>query len=146
MEKFIVHYGVKGMKWGVRKERYRRIYKSRNQYAIKDEKGNIISKLKFYDYKIKNFDWVLVSDVDTKKEYRGQGLATNLLNRLYKDVSNSSGKGLYMFVRKNNENAIRLYSKLDFKKVKDYKLPDGDYVIMAKGKPKKSQFDKMNFA
>lgn len=147
---YLAHYGVKGMKWGVRRnrrtsEKKHKVSKSGNTYSIKDKNGNILSKLNFYDYKIKGFDWVLMANLDTKRGHRGKGMATSLLNELYDDVSKQN-KGLYMFVKSDNTTAINLYSKLDFEKIKDYKLNDGDYVIMAKGKANKKQFDKMNFS
>lgn len=105
-----------------------------------------MSKLNYYDYKIKNFDWVLMANLDTKPEYQRKGLATKLLNELYEDVSKNTGKGVYLFVKKDNSNAIQLYNNLDFKKVKDYKLKSGDYLIMAKGKADRSQIMRMNFS
>ena len=122
------------------------IIKTKNTYMIKNDKGTIISKLKYYEYKVKNFDWILMADLDTKPDYRGKGLATKLINELYNDITKNTNKGLYMFVKSDNRTAIRLYTKLNFKKVKNYTLEDGEYIIMAKGNADMSQFDKMNFS
>ena len=124
---------------------YQDIEKTKDSYMIKDKNGKIVSKLNYYDYKLKNFDWVLIANLDTKPAHRGKGLATSLINELYKDISNESKKGLYLSVKPNNRNAIRLYTKLKFKKVKTYTSKGTEYIIMAKGNADKNQFDKMNF-
>ena len=122
------------------------IIKTKNTYMIKNDKGTIISKLSYYEYKVKNFDWILMSDLDTKPDYRGKGLATKLINELYSDISKNTNKGLYLFVKSDNHVAIKLYTKLNFKKVKNYTLKDGEYIIMAKGNADISQLNKMNFS
>lgn len=123
-----------------------KIDKSKNSYVILDDNKRLASKLNYYEYDIQNFDWILVSDLDTKPKYQRMGLGSKLLDELYKDISKSKNKGLYMFVKSNNSAAIRLYKKLGFKKIKDYKLKDGNYVIMAKGNQDIGQFDDMNFS
>ena len=122
------------------------IIKTKNTYMIKNDKGTIISKLSYYEYKVKNFDWILIANLATNPEYRGRGLATKLINELYSDITKNTNKGLYLFVKSDNRTAIRLYTKLNFKKVKNYTLKDGEYIIMAKGNADMSQFDKMNFS
>ena len=122
------------------------IIKTKNTYMIKNDKGTIISKLSYYEYKVKNFDWILMSDLDTKPDYRGKGLANKLINELYSDISKNKNKGLYLFVKSDNQVAIKLYTKLNFKKVKNYTLKDGEYIIMAKGNADISQLNKMNFS
>lgn len=122
------------------------IEKTKNKYVIKNDKGDVISKLGYYRYNVKNFDWILIADVETKPEYRGKGLASKLINTLYSDITKEDpGKGLYLFVRTDNDVAIKLYKKLNFKTVKKYKLDDGWYYIMCKGKADISQFDNMKF-
>lgn len=121
------------------------IIKKGHRYAFKDNDGNIISKLDQYDYNVKNFDWVLMANVETKPEYRGQGLASKLINELCADVSKTN-KGVYLLVRPDNKNAISLYKKLKFKTIKTYKLKDGEYIIMAKGNADTNQFTNMNFS
>lgn len=114
-------------------------------YNIKDENQNIISEIKLYDYSSPGFNWVLMADVDTDQKHRGKGLATSLINKAYSDIK-KEGKGLYLFVRDNNETAIKLYEKLNFDYIKDYKLDDGNYLIMAKGDQDKDSFHKMKFS
>lgn len=122
------------------------IIKNKDSYTIKNANNEIISKLNYYDYKIKNFDWVLLANLETKPEYRGNGLATKLINALYNDITKNTNKGIYLFVRTNNKTAISLYNKLNFKVVKKYTLKDGEYIIMAKGTADISQFNNMNFS
>lgn len=120
------------------------ITKNDKSYIIMNKKGSIISKLDYYDYKIENFDWVLLANIQTNKKYRGQGLATRIINKACNDILKPN-KGVYLFVRDTNDNAISLYKKLGFKLVKKYTLQDGEYLIMAKGNADKNQFNDMNF-
>ena len=76
------------------------IKKTKEGYTIK-ENNNIISKLNYYDYKIKNFDWILIANVKTSKQYRRKGFATIILNELYSDIPKN--KGLCLFAEINNE-------------------------------------------
>lgn len=121
------------------------INKTKDQYNIKNNNGDIISKLNFYDYNIKDFDWVLIANVETKSDYRGRGLATKLINRLYADIAKTT-KGIYLFVKHDNKNAISLYKKLNFKTIKNYKLNGVDYIIMAKGNADIDQFKNRKFS
>lgn len=122
-----------------------KIYKTKNSYYYKNKDGKIISKLNYYDYNIPDFDWILVANLDTRKEYRRRGLATNLLNSLYKDID-KQGKGLYMAVSINNYNALKLYKELGFKENKKYKSDGNEYIIMIKGNADTNQFKNMNFS
>lgn len=123
-----------------------KIEKQKHSYCIKNKEGKIISKISYYDYNIKDFDWILVADVETDPKYRRQGLAKMLITELYKDIK-STKKGLYLFVKPDNIGAVALYKNLQFKEVKHYKLKDSDYIIMAKGDTSKFyQFDKVDFS
>lgn len=114
-------------------------------YLIKDSSGEIQSELKIYDFGLKDFDWNLMANVKTHYKYRRKGLATKLINKAYNDVK-KKGKGLYLFVRKENRDAIKLYEKLNFNNIKTYSLKDGDYYIMAKGDSDMQQLKIMNFS
>lgn len=117
------------------------------EYSITDQSGNSISEIKTFDYNMKNFDWVLIADVETSPEHRGKGYASKLINEAYKDVvDNNPNKGLYLFVKESNENAIKLYNQLGFENLKSYTLNNGKYFIMAKGNTNKDQFRNMNFS
>lgn len=115
------------------------------KYSLKDGNGKIASQVVCYDYNMRNFDWVLMADVETNPAHRGKGLATDLINKAYKDISKKN-KGMYLFVKEDNTNAINLYKKLNFETLKAYELDDGGYYIMLKGKANKSQFKNMNFS
>lgn len=119
-----------------------KINKTKDQYYIKN--GNkIISSINFYDYDIDNFDWVLVANVETDAMYRNRGFATLLISTLYNDIKYK--KGLYLFVKPSNINAMNLYKKMGFELLKKYKIKNEIYNIMIKGSADKNQFNDMTF-
>lgn len=123
-----------------------KLYKSDDSCSFKDKNGKVISNVSYYDFNMKNFDWILIANVKTKPYYRGNGLATKLMNIAENDIKKKyPNKGLYLFVKSNNNTAINLYKKLGFKIIKKYKLKDKLYDIMCKGSADISQFNKMKF-
>lgn len=123
-----------------------KIVKSTKHYYIKDNDGNVISKADYYDFSKKDFDWILICNVETKPEFRGNGLATEIMKSLCTDLLHKyPSKGLYLLVRVNNTNAIALYKKIKFKILKEYEMKDGPYYIMYKGNADKQQLTNMNF-
>lgn len=119
-----------------------KINKTKDQYYIKND-NKIIASINFYDYEIDNFDWILVANVETDAMYRNRGFATLLISTLYNDIKYK--KGLYLFVKPNNINAINLYKKMGFELLKRYKIKNEMYNIMIKGNVDKNQFDNMVF-
>lgn len=119
-----------------------KINKTKDQYYIKNN-NKIIASINFYDYEIDNFDWILVANVETDTMYRNRGFATLLISTLYNDIKYK--KGLYLFVKPNNINAINLYKKMGFELLKRYKIKNEIYNIMIKGDVDKNQFDNMVF-
>lgn len=119
-----------------------KINKTKDQYYIKNN-NKIIASINFYDYEIDNFDWILVANVETDTMYRNRGFATLLISTLYNDIKYK--KGLYLFVKPNNINAINLYKKMGFELLKRYKIKNEMYNIMIKGNVDKNQFDNMVF-
>jgi len=118
-----------------------------NTYLFQNKDGMTISSLKIHDYSRENFDWILVSDVETHPAYRGQGLATNLMGVMHSDVKKRfPGKGIYLFVKVDNKPAINLYRKLGYTTIKEYKLKKGKYFIMCKGSADTHQFDNLKFS
>ena len=123
------------------------IKKSKNKYSLIIN-GKEVSHISYYDYDIENFDWILIANVETKKQYKRHGYAEILIGELYKDISTESKneKGLYLLVKVNNVPAINLYKKLKFSEIRYYTIKDEEYIIMAKGnKSKFKQFKGMNF-
>lgn len=58
---------------------------------------------------VRNFeDGVLIDEIYLYDEYRNKGIGTNLINSV-------KNKNVYLWVYKNNEKAINLYTKLGFK-------------------------------
>lgn len=119
--------------------------KRNNEYLFLNENNEIVAKAQYFQYDIPSFDWILIANVDTKKKYRRMGLATKLINQIFEDIDNNMN-GVYVFVKYNNENAIKLYKKCKFKILKKYKLHNEEYFIMYRGKQSKiNQFDKISF-
>lgn len=55
-----------------------------------------------------------VMNVAVHADYRGQGVATTLLNRLFDLTAGDDRRGYTLEVRVSNEGAIKLYEKLGF--------------------------------
>lgn len=118
-----------------------------NTYLYQNDKGMTVSSLKIHDYSRENFDWLLITDVETHPAYRGQGLATKLMKTMESDMMKKfPDKGLYLFVKVDNEPAINLYKKLGYKTVKEYKMKTGKYYIMCKGNADTHQIETMKFS
>ena len=56
-----------------------------------------------------------VMNVAVAPEYRGRGIATRMLERLFELTAGDGGRGYTLEVRVSNRSAIRLYEKLGFK-------------------------------
>ena len=55
-----------------------------------------------------------VMNVAVHEDYRGQGIATKLLNRLFELTAGDDQRGYTLEVRVSNSSAIKLYEKLGF--------------------------------
>jgi [ribosomal protein S18]-alanine N-acetyltransferase len=55
-----------------------------------------------------------VMNVAVREDYRGQGVATKLLNRLFELTAGDDRRGYTLEVRVSNSGAIKLYEKLGF--------------------------------
>lgn len=120
--------------------------RDRNNYTITDSKNNIVAKASYYDYSEKDFDWILIANVETIPEYRGKGLATRLMSRIESDLNRQfPNKGIYLLVEQNNYKAINLYKKLDYDIVKECSIEDTPYYVMAKGSADINQLKETNF-
>lgn len=68
--------------------------------------------------------------ISIKKEYWGQGIGQDLLTKLIKFSKKSGLEAIELKVRSDNERAINLYNKFDFKKTGTIPLDmkiDGEY-------------------
>lgn len=101
------------------------------------------SKAKLYDFGMKGFNWNLIADVETSKDYRRRGLSKTIIQQIKED---SKDKGLYLMVKTNNEPAIKLYESENFKKLKTYTIDNEDYYIMTDEKFDTTIFKNMNFS
>lgn len=172
-KKDIFHYGVLGMHWGIRryqpypkghkggkevgeaakKMSFSKVEKTKKdfegfsstKYSVRDADGNIVSKANVYDFNMSGFDWLLLADVETSKKHRGKGLATSVLKDVMNDTSNKD-KGLYLMVKQDNEAAINLYKKMNFKTAKSYTIDNKDYFVMATGNGNLKKLKSMNFS
>lgn len=87
----------------------------------------------YIDYMI-TFNSSTISKIAVLKDYRGQGIASSLLNKMI-DLLPKSGDDIVEFitleVRAKNINAINLYKKFDFENVtiKSHYYPDGEDAL-----------------
>ena len=115
-----------------------KIIKETNKYSLY-EKDVLLSCIEFKECIFLGL--IHIYNVHTNIKYRNKGYATKLLNELYKD----SIYGLYLFVEKYNYEAINLYEKLGFKFIKEYKIENTVYYIMAKGNYDVNKLNNLNF-
>ena len=92
-----------------------RIQKTGRKYILFVD-GKQASIIYCDDYNQEDFNWALISNVYTEKQYRGNEYARILIAEAYKDIKKKyNGKvGLYCFVIPDNKSAIRLYKKCNF--------------------------------
>lgn len=109
--------------------------------------GIIVASARLYDYHTKDFDWVLISNVDTLKPFRKKGYGTRIMTQAYEYVQEEFDRkvGVYLLVKKDNVDAIAFYRKLDYKTVKTCKIDKTDYYVMAKGNADINQLKKVDF-
>jgi ribosomal-protein-alanine N-acetyltransferase len=79
--------------------------------AVDSETGHLVGYLIISRY----VDAWHVMNVAVAHEYRNQGIATRLMERLFELTAASDRRGYTLEVRVSNEDAIRLYERLGFR-------------------------------
>lgn len=117
MKNELYHYGVKGMKWGVRNDRINHSFHMKKKkvmlwdteathYSWFDEAGKRVAEFKVWDW----WDGKNVSDLEIDASYRGQRLSYELLDYATKRLGVRN-----LAVRKDNTIARHVYDKYGFK-------------------------------
>lgn len=81
----------------------------------------------------KSVDDIHITNIVTKISKRHKGIASKLLEKLIEVAKNDSTTSLTLEVNENNENAIKLYEKYNFKKIgirKNYYGQNENAIIM----------------
>ena len=84
-----------------------------SKYFIYKENSNIISFVNYYDL----YDRFEISYIEVKEEFRNNHIGSQMMEYLIKIGENKNISNITLEVNKNNENAIKLYSKYGFVKV-----------------------------
>lgn len=93
--------------------------------------GETISTIKCCYYG-QDFNWVLVCDAFTKKEYRKMGIMKSLIN-IAKKYANKKQCGLYLLVCTKNTEAIVAYKNIGFNEIKIIVGRKKEYFLMSMG-------------
>ncbi len=86
------------------------MYPGQHLFILRDIKNNFVSAMI-------RFDASNIYQLVVHKNYRKQGLASFLLKFVEFFINQNQEQMIYLTVRENNENAIRLYLKFGFKPV-----------------------------
>ena len=84
-----------------------------SKYFIYQEKSNIIGFINYYDL----YDRFELSYIEVKEEYRNKKVGSNLLNHLIELGKEKKINNITLEVNINNQFAIMLYEKYEFRKV-----------------------------
>lgn len=104
-------------------------------YEFQDASHTRIARLETHRFmRLKDFKWVLVTDLYVHEDHRREGHAKRLLQRAIDDIT-SGGNGIYLLVIHDNTEAISLYQKMGFRKIRTYYFDDHPtpYYVMAYG-------------
>ena len=84
-----------------------------SKYFILKEKSNIIGYVNYYDL----YDRFELAYIEVREDYRKQNYGSKMLEYLIKIGESRNIENITLEVNVNNEGAIKLYEKYDFKKV-----------------------------
>ncbi len=84
-----------------------------SKYFIYLEKCNIIGFVNYYDL----YDRFEISYIEVKSEYRNKKIGSKLMENVIKLGNDKNIDNITLEVNINNENALKLYNKYDFKVV-----------------------------
>lgn len=124
--------------------------RSKNKYSLKIG-SKIVSSAKYYIYgledNISDFDWINITDVETDPRYRRKGYATALLTKMLSELEIRYPEcGQYLFVKRDNIPAIRMYLQLGFQDLLSKKSDSGVwYILMIRGNADKNQLLKFDY-
>lgn len=111
--------------------------------------GEIVSQASYYIYPdVKDFNWINLADIDTKKEYRRRGYAQAILQRMLLDLDKAyPSMGQYLLVKCDNIPAIRLYQKFNFEEIRVVmnKKTGNRYSVMCRGNSDRDQLLHVDF-
>ncbi len=159
IEQYLIHYGVKGMRWGMRKDRNAKvdqdinlILKSLKKSDFKDfddPKKAYYKKVQYDNNEPAGFVMAtphnergnLVVDVSyaVSPNHRGKNLASKLLKESVKDLDKDSKvKKIYLGVEKDNAASVHVINSIGKKLGFSYQNSDGKNLIYAKEKPNRS--------
>ena len=118
------------------------------QYEINTQNGDRAGFMRVDTFPhMSHFNWALISNLHVIKKYRRYGLGTSLIKRAINDFC-TKGRGLYLLVTQDNDQALSLYFNLGFEKVREYQFKNDDrkYFVLAYGNGPKDQLRKVDFS
>lgn len=89
-------------------------------------KNNLCGYIGVKDEKTKLF----LSKLYLKKEYRGKGIASVMLEKVFEVAKKLSKKSVYLTVNKHNTNAINVYKAKGFEKIDSVVTDIGEGYVM----------------
>lgn len=123
---YLKHYGVKGMKWGVRRKRiksgkaditldrhrYNRFNKEARSADILADGKRIGTAYIDEDKKTKE---TYISLIEVGKKYRSKGYGTKAISQISEDAKKRGQKYVTLMVDNDNPKARKLYDRIGFK-------------------------------
>lgn len=104
-----------------------------DEYTNNNEKFDYKNPVKKSDFDNNRYV-IYLSDFEIEEEYRGQGYGFKSMKIILKKIQTLLPKndGIYLSVFKDNHPAVKIYEKLGFKIIKEYKFSTGEDVLEMK--------------